>query len=78
MRFETDSEAATPAGSWSGLRVLVLSPVPTWPVVLGNRNRIVQVNRALQREGAHLTLLHYPSDEDWRSRIPHAALAEMS
>ena len=72
------SEDVTPAGSWSGLRVLVLSPVPTWPVVLGNRNRIVQVNRALQREGAHLTLLHYPSDEDWRSRIPQSALAEMS
>jgi hypothetical protein len=67
-----------PGGSWEGLRVLVLSPVPTWPVTLGNRNRIVQVNRALQREGAHVALLHYPSDEEWRTRLPREALAEMN
>lgn len=67
-----------PGGSWDGLRVLVLSPVPTWPVTLGNRNRIVQVNRALQREGARLALLHYPSDEEWRVRLPRTALAEMA
>jgi glycosyltransferase involved in cell wall biosynthesis len=66
-----------PSGSWHALRVLVLSPVPTWPVTLGNRNRIVQVNRALQREGARVSLLHYPSDEDWRIRLPRAAMAEM-
>ena len=66
-----------PGGSWDGLRVLVLSPVPTWPVTLGNRNRIVQVNRALQREGARVALLHYPSDDEWRVRLPRAALAEM-
>ncbi len=66
-----------PGGSWEGLRVLVLSPVPTWPVTLGNRNRIVQVNRALQAEGARVALLHYPSDEEWRVRLPRAALAEM-
>lgn len=65
-------------GAWSGLRVLVLSPVPTWPVTFGNRNRIVQVNRALQRAGAHVALLHYPSDEEWRVRLPRGALAEMS
>lgn len=67
-----------PGGSWDGLRVLVLSPVPTWPVTLGNRNRIVQVNRALQREGARVSLLHYPSDDEWRSRLPRTALAEMA
>ena len=67
-----------PGGSWDGLRVLVLSPVPTWPVTLGNRNRIVQVNRALQREGARVSLLHYPSDDEWRARLPRAALAEMT
>jgi hypothetical protein len=58
--------------------VLVLSPVPTWPVTFGNRNRIVQVNRALQREGAHVALLHYPSDDDWRTRLPRDAMAEMA
>lgn len=67
-----------PGGSWAGLRVLVLSPVPTWPVTLGNRNRIVQVNRALQREGAHVALLHYPSDEEWRTSLPRAAAAAMA
>lgn len=67
-----------PPGYWDGLRVLVLSPVPTWPVTLGNRNRIVQVNRALQREGARVALLHYPSDDEWRVRLPRAALAEMA
>lgn len=66
-----------PRGSWDGMRVLVLSPVPTWPVTLGNRNRIVQVNRALQREGARVGLLHYPSDEEWRARLPRAAMARM-
>ncbi|MBP0463163.1 glycosyltransferase [Roseomonas sp. PWR1] len=65
-------------GAWAGLRVLVLSPVPTWPVTFGNRNRIVQVNRALQREGAHVALLHYPSDDEWRSRLPRTAMAEMA
>ncbi len=72
--------AMTPeaAGAWAGLRVLVLSPVPTWPVTFGNRNRIVQVNRALQRAGAHVALLHYPSDEEWRTRLPRTAMAEMA
>lgn len=76
----TSSVAGGPPGrgTWDGLRVLVLSPVPTWPVTFGNRNRIVQVNRALQREGAHVALLHYPSDEEWRTRLPRAALAEMA
>lgn len=73
----SDSRAAM-RGSWAGLRVLVLSPVPTWPVTFGNRNRIVQVNRALQREGAHVALLHYPSDEEWRTRLPRDAMAEMA
>ncbi|MEO3475451.1 glycosyltransferase [Roseomonas sp. CAU 1739] len=67
-----------PAGSWAGLRVLVVSPVPTWPVTFGNRNRIVQVNRALQREGARVALLHYPSDEEWRTRLPRDAMAGMA
>jgi hypothetical protein len=67
-----------PGSAWDALRVLVLSPVPTWPVTLGNRNRIVQVNRALQREGARVSLLHYPSDEEWRARLPRAALAGMA
>lgn len=65
-------------GAWAGLRVLVLSPVPTWPVTFGNRNRIVQVNRALQREGAHVALLHYPSDEEWRTRLPAGGMAAMA
>lgn len=74
----TSEIEAGPADSWAGLRVLVLSPVPTWPVTFGNRNRIVQVNRALQREGAHVALLHYPSDEEWRTRLPRQAMAEMA
>src|SRR5262245_52194759 len=74
----TSEEAAAPGRSWDGLRVLMLSPVPTWPVTLGNRNRIHQVGRALQREGAHVALLHYPSDDEWRSNMPRAALAGMA
>ncbi|MBR0649936.1 glycosyltransferase [Roseomonas terrae] len=74
----SDAPLPAPGGSWAGLRVLVLSPVPTWPVTFGNRNRIVQVNRALQREGAHVALLHYPSDEEWRTRLPRDALAAMA
>jgi glycosyltransferase involved in cell wall biosynthesis len=77
MTSEPPTEIA-PRRAWAGLRVLVVSPVPTWPVTLGNRNRIVQVNRALQREGAHVALLHYPSDEEWRTRLPRDAMAEMS
>lgn len=66
------------AGSWAGARVLVLSPVPTAPVTLGNRARILEVNRALRREGARTALLHYPSDEAWRTRLPRPAQAEMA
>jgi len=72
------SSDANSAGSWAGLRVLVLSPVPTWPVTLGNRNRILRVNEALRREGAYLALLHYPSDEEWRTSLPRQALAAMA
>ncbi|MBB5690017.1 hypothetical protein FHS88_002143 [Roseomonas alkaliterrae] len=67
-----------PRGAWAGVRVLVLSPVPTAPVTLGNRARILEVNRALRREGARTALLHYPSDEAWRTRLPRAAQAEMA
>ncbi len=74
----TSEDMTTGGGSWAGLRVLVVSPVPTWPITLGNRNRIVQVNRALQREGAHVALLHYPSDEEWRGRLPRDAMAQMA
>jgi len=69
---------APDGGAWAGLRVLVLSPVPTFPATLGNRNRIMQVNRALQRQGAHVALLHYPSDDDWRASLPRAAMAGMA
>lgn len=78
MNGMTSDLAATTGRGWAGARVLVLSPVPTWPVTFGNRNRILQVNRALQRAGASVALLHYPSDEEWRSRLPRAALAEMA
>lgn len=74
----TSEAPPSPGGSWEGLRVLMLSPVPTWPVTLGNRNRIVRVGRALQREGAHVALLHYPSDEEWRTSLPRPALAGMA
>lgn len=72
------SEAPGPEGSWHGLRVLALSPVPTWPVTLGNRNRIVQVLQRLRQEGAHVALLHYPSDDEWRTRLPRESLAAMA
>lgn len=73
----SDGPAAAGRG-WAGARVLVLSPVPTWPVTFGNRNRILQVNRALQRAGASIALLHYPSDEEWRTRLQRPAMAEMA
>jgi len=69
---------ATARGGWDGLRVLVVSPVPTWPITFGNRNRIVQVTQALRREGARITLLHYPSDEEWRTRLPRTAMQAMA
>jgi hypothetical protein len=53
--------------------VLVLSPVPTEPPHLGNRLRIAEACRVLRDQGARLTLLHYPSDEEWRARLPAAA-----
>lgn len=65
-------------GAWEGLRVLVLTPVPTWPVTFGNRKRIVRVNEALRREGAHVAVLHYPSDEEWRTALPRRSLAAMA
>jgi hypothetical protein len=58
-------------GSWENRDVLVLTPVPTHPVTLGNRGRIFQVCQALKRRGAHVHLLHYPSDDAWRRRLPH-------
>jgi len=69
----TDRERA-----WAGLEVLVLTPVPTHPATLGNRVRILEVCRLLKAQGARITLLHYPTDEDWRTRMPvadHAAMA---
>ena len=52
-----------PMASWAGLRVLVLTPTPTWPINLGNRNRIFHINRALQKAGAVVEVLHYPGDD---------------
>lgn|GEM_PF-2192246 len=65
------------ASAWQGLRVLVVTPVPTWPVELGNRGRILAVTQALKDAGARITLLHYPSDEAWRRRFPHEDHAAM-
>lgn len=71
--------ATSPAAreDWRGLDLLVLTPVPTHPPTLGNRVRIAEVCRVLAARGARITLLHYPTDESWRERLPEADHAAM-
>ncbi|HYF06365.1 MAG TPA: glycosyltransferase [Acetobacteraceae bacterium] len=59
------------------MEVLVLTPVPTEPATFGNRLRIAELCRVLRAQGARITLLHYPSDEEWRTRMPAADHAAM-
>lgn len=59
------------------LRILVLSPTPTWPLDYGNRKRIHSVCRALQDNGAEVDFVYYPSEHDWRHCLPHDALEQM-
>ena len=56
--------------SWAGLRVLVVSPTPTFPVDFGNRRRIYHVCRHLKDQGAEIHFVHYPSESEWREAFP--------
>ncbi|HVZ90704.1 MAG TPA: glycosyltransferase family 4 protein, partial [Rhizomicrobium sp.] len=61
------------SGSCAGRRVLVLSPTPTHPQDYGNRKRIFQICSRYAEEGARITFVHYPSEEEWRDTLPLAA-----
>jgi glycosyltransferase involved in cell wall biosynthesis len=67
----------TSGGSWRGLEVLVVSPTPTHPQDHGNRKRIFEVCKALQRRGAKVHFLHYPGEHDWRHDRPARREAAM-
>lgn len=64
--------------SWSGARVLVLSPTPTHPQDYGNRKRIHAICANLKRRGARVVFLHYPAEQEWRSHIPADAERAMA
>lgn len=69
----------TSATTWRGFEVLVVSPTPTHPQDHGNRKRIFEICRALQRRGAKVHFVHYPAEHDWRYDRPsrlEAAMAE--
>lgn len=69
---------AARAKVWPGARVAVLSPTPTHPQDFGNRKRIYRVCSRYREEGAHVTFIHYPSELEWRGRLPLRAQREMS
>ena len=64
------TQTGAPAQNWAGARVLVLSPTPTHPQDFGNRKRIFEICRRLSSQRAHITFVHYPSEQDWRGSIP--------
>jgi hypothetical protein len=64
--------------AWRGIDVLVLSPTPTHPQDYGNRKRIFSVCSRLAAQGARITFVHYPSETEWRRRVPAAATAAMA
>lgn len=57
-------------------RALVISPSATHPRDYGNRNRVWQTTRFLQRLGYEITFMLYPFEADWQTAIPHS-YAEM-
>ena len=62
---------------WRGLSVLVVSPTPTHPQDYGNRKRIYEICKRLKSAGAQVHFLHYPSEAEWRGRVPRLAEAQM-
>jgi hypothetical protein len=65
------------ASLWAGLRVLVLSPTPTYPLDCGNRRRIYFVCRRIKQLGGEIHFLHYPSEEQWAVALPIAEQRRM-
>ena len=57
-------------GSWAGLKVLVLAPMPTEPLDYGNRKRGYFVCADLKARGAEVHYVHYASEGDWRRNPP--------
>lgn len=71
--LEADQARRPPSFSWRGADVLVLSPTPTHPQDYGNRKRIFSICSRLTERGARITLAHYPTEAEWRRRVPAAA-----
>ncbi len=46
----------------SPVRVLVFTPTPTHPPIQGNRQRVLDICRAIQSMGADITLLYYATE----------------
>lgn len=63
---------------WAGLRVLVLSPTPSFPIDYGNRRRIHFLCRRLKDLGAEIHYLHYPTEEEWGESVPLAEQRRMA
>lgn len=59
------------------LKILVVSPTPTWPLDHGNRKRVHQVCSALAARGHEIHFVLYPSEHDWLDQFPLAAWSEM-
>jgi hypothetical protein len=63
----------TTRNRWHGARILVLSPTPTHPQDFGNRKRIYRVCKRFSDEGANVTFVHYPAEQEWRQTKPKSA-----
>jgi glycosyltransferase involved in cell wall biosynthesis len=74
MRVLGADQARRPRSfAWRGADVLVLSPTPTHPQDYGNRKRIFSICSRLSARGARIVLAHYPTEAEWRRRVPAAA-----
>ena len=72
---ENELDASSEPIAWRGAEVLVLSPTPSHPQDYGNRKRVFSVCSRLKERGARITFVHYPTESEWRERVPMAATA---
>jgi glycosyltransferase involved in cell wall biosynthesis len=71
------TDRAGPGLPWRSFNVLVVAPTPSHPQDHGNRKRIYEICRELQRQGARIHYLHYPAEFDWRYERPRRWEREM-
>lgn len=76
MALRLALESASSRG-FTGLRILVVTPTPSHPQDYGNRRRIYRICKTLQEQGASITFVHYPAEQEWRDTPPSDARRAM-